>query len=162
MYAYCLNNPVNYVDWKGTNPDALQWWAGTMWWLCGADTVLPIGDIVFGAGILVLGIYALIEVDQVIAPEIRYEEEAEKVEPEPPAIPYPGNDPTVAPGKDYEWVGKEPVGGDKGTWKNKKTGEQLHPDLDHPEPVGPHWDYTNGLKPKKWWRIFPDGTFSLK
>lgn len=30
---------------------------------------------------------------------------------------------------------------DKGAWHNPKTGETLHPDLDHPTPEGPLWDY---------------------
>ena len=57
-------------------------------------------------------------------------------------------------GPDYEWRGQEPVGGDKGSWVNKQTGEQWHPDLNHGEPVGPHWDYTDRFKNK--WRIFPE------
>jgi hypothetical protein len=32
----------------------------------------------------------------------------------------------------------------------------LHPDLNHPDPIGPHWDYTapDGTPS----RIMPDGT----
>lgn len=74
-----------------------------------------------------------------------------------PDVTYPGNDGSVSPGDDYEWKGKEPAGCPEGAWKNPKTGEQWHPDLDHAPPVGPHWDYTNGKKPKRTWRVFPDG-----
>ena len=81
----------------------------------------------------------------------------EKTDSNVPDIPYPGDNPSKKPGDDYGWKGQQPEGGKKGTWANDKTGEQLHPDLDHPQPVGPHWDYTDGTKPKKWWRIFPDG-----
>ena len=38
MFAYCLNNPVNFVDINGENPVALEWWAGSMWWLCRLPT----------------------------------------------------------------------------------------------------------------------------
>ena len=35
-----------------------------MWWLCGVDTALPIGDIVYIVGIVVINIYNLTEVDE--------------------------------------------------------------------------------------------------
>ena len=54
MFVYCLNNPINYVDSGGTTAEALQWWISSMWWLCGADTVLPIGDLLFSLGAIVL------------------------------------------------------------------------------------------------------------
>jgi RHS repeat-associated protein len=65
------------------------------------------------------------------------------------------DDPTVSPGPDWEWRGP----GDKGSWYNPKTGESLHPDLDHPGPIGPHYDYRapNG----DWYRWYPDGSVSL-
>jgi hypothetical protein len=35
------------------------------------------------------------------------------------------------------------------------TGETLHPDFDHPQPLGTHWDWRD---PKgNFWRIFPAG-----
>ncbi len=69
---------------------------------------------------------------------------------------YPGNDPAKQPGKDFEWRGKgEPASG-KGAWVNPKTGETLHPDLNHGPPYGPHWDY-NYPGGGKGVRIFPDG-----
>ncbi|GEM_PF-4393773 len=70
------------------------------------------------------------------------------VEIELPTIP---QDPTVSPGPDWEWRG-----GEKGQWYNPKTQESLRPDLDHPEPIGPHWDYTKRGQ-KGGWRIYPDG-----
>ena len=73
MFAYCLNNPVNYIDRDGTNAEALQWWATGMGWLPFADTALPIGDIIYVGGILLLGAIALAS-DQDYAPEISYDE----------------------------------------------------------------------------------------
>ena len=59
MFIYCLNSPINNYDPEGTNTEALSWWSGTMWWLIGADSVLPIGDIIYGAGTLILGAYTI-------------------------------------------------------------------------------------------------------
>lgn len=56
---------------------------------------------------------------------------------------WPGDDPTIPPGDDFECVGKLPVGGDKGAWYNPVTGDSLHPDFNHPAPIGPHWDWVN-------------------
>ena len=74
---------------------------------------------------------------------------------------YPGNDPTKPPGKGWEWRGKGEPGSKKGGWYKPKTGESLRPDLDHPLPIGPHWDYQpyrNGPK----YRWYPNGRMELK
>ena len=47
MFAYCNNNPVNFIDKNGNSMTNAMEWASTMWWLCCVDTVLPIGDIVY-------------------------------------------------------------------------------------------------------------------
>lgn len=159
MFSYCLNNPVNFVDRNGNNAEAVQWWTSTMWWLCGADTVLPVGDIIYGAGILILGVYALTVVDEVTMPQIALEEEKEEAKPEPPDVTYPGDDPTKAP-EGTEWKGKGEQGSNQGNYHNPETGESWHPDLDHPEPIGPHWDYRDPFG--TWWRIGPGDIISLK
>ncbi len=43
----------------------------------------------------------------------------------------------------------------KGSWYNPKSGESLHPDLGHPDPIGPHYDWKgpNGTT----YRVYPDG-----
>jgi len=73
---------------------------------------------------------------------------------------YPGNNPKKSPGKDWEWRGKGEPGSGEGNWYNPKTGESLHPDLDHPDPIGSHWDYKDpdGI----WYRLNPDGTLTPK
>jgi len=60
-----------------------------------------------------------------------------------------GNDPTKCPGKGFEWRGKGKPGSKEGNWYNPETKESLHPDLDHPPPKSPHWDYESP--------DFPDG-----
>ncbi|MDY0139214.1 MAG: RHS repeat-associated core domain-containing protein [Candidatus Izemoplasmatales bacterium] len=74
-----------------------------------------------------------------------------------PNVKYPGDDPNVPPGEDFEWKGKGSPESGKGNWVNKDTGEWYHPDLNHGEPIGPHWDYGQKGTPGEWW-IFPDGT----
>lgn len=59
MFAYCLNNPIYYIDNGGTNAGVLQWWTTGMGWISLADTVLPIGDGIYIGGILLLGVIAL-------------------------------------------------------------------------------------------------------
>jgi RHS repeat-associated protein len=58
---------------------------------------------------------------------------------------WPGDDPTVPPGDDFEWRGKRPIGSDKGAWYNPLTKDSLHPDLNHPAGIDPHWDWINKL-----------------
>ena len=126
-------------------------WIGTMWWLCGADTALPIGDTIYIVGILVLAVDSLAVADTITIPQI-YLEESEKTEPAPPDVTYPGDDPEKAP-EGTTWKGKGKQGGKQGNYHNPKTGESFHPDLDHPEPIGPHWDYRDSIG--LWWRIKP-------
>ena len=70
---------------------------------------------------------------------------------------WPGNDPSVAP-PGTEWRGKpgSTPGGKEGNYVDPNTGESYRPDLNHPDPIGPHWDHrdTDG----NWGRIYPDGT----
>ena len=60
MFAYCLNNPVNGKDSTGTNPEWAQRWITTMWWLYGADSLLPVGDLIYLGGALLFSATALI------------------------------------------------------------------------------------------------------
>lgn len=64
-------------------------------------------------------------------------------------------DPTLPPDKGWEWRGPDAPGGARGAWYNPATKESLHPDLQHPDPIGPHWDYTDTQGNA--FRIFPDG-----
>ena len=58
---------------------------------------------------------------------------------------WPGDDPTVPPGDGFEWRGPSEPGGKYGDWYNPNTHDALHPDLNHPLPKGPHWDWRNKL-----------------
>jgi RHS repeat-associated protein len=74
---------------------------------------------------------------------------------------WPGNNPSVAP-PGTEWRGKpgSTPGSSEGNYYNPKTGESFHPDLSHPGPIGPHWDYR--APDGTWYRIFPDGSVVAK
>jgi len=76
-------------------------------------------------------------------------------------VKFPGNDATTAP-DGFEWRGKpgSATGSKEGNYYNPKTGESLRPDLNHPGPIGPHWDHRDSFG--KWWRIFPDGSVEPK
>jgi len=76
------------------------------------------------------------------------------------SIKYPGNNPNKSPGKGFEWRGKSTPDKGKGNWYNPKTGEKWNADLNHGDPIGPHWDY-NDINGKKY-RVFPDGRIEKK
>ena len=155
MFAYCNNSPVFCADYDGKNTDILDWWAGAMWWLCGADSVLPVGDIIYGGGLLILGAVVWFTADEATdasVPQIYIEEDEEKAEPEIPDVTYPGDDPTKAP-EGYEWKGPDAQGGERGGYANPNGKDSWHPDLNHSGKIGPHWDYNDGYGHK--WRVFP-------
>jgi hypothetical protein len=77
-----------------------------------------------------------------------------------PARPKPPANPAQSPGPGWEWRGNGPPGSSQGSWYNPSTGESLHPDLSHPDPIGPHWDYRDPSGND--FRIFPDGSAQPK
>jgi hypothetical protein len=75
--------------------------------------------------------------------------------PRPSALPN-FQDPSKPPSADFVWKGRLPhTPGQRGNWVNLKTGEKYNPDLEHPDPIGPHYDYTDPSGGE--WRVFPDG-----
>ena len=78
-----------------------------------------------------------------------------------PSIKYPGNNPAKCNIPGFEWRGSGTPASGHGNFVNMKTGEWLHPDLNHGPPIGPHWDYgTRGSS--QTFRIFPDGNILPK
>lgn len=73
---------------------------------------------------------------------------------------FPGYE-NKAPGKGFEWRGNPDIKKNIGNWFNKKTGESFHWDMDHPDPIGPHWDYFRRDIDNEY-RIFPDNIWSKK
>jgi hypothetical protein len=69
---------------------------------------------------------------------------------------YPNfGDPSESPGPGWEWRGSGPEGSSRGSWYNPLTDQSLHPDLDHPGPIGPHYDYSGPDTGGKSVRIYP-------
>ena len=152
MFAYCLNNPVYFVDSSGDEAVANK-----------VHEFSSVG----GGGALGL-LYPFVWIYDTVSSCLdsisfskkkQGDKEKEKDQPEPPEVTFPGKEPEHAPGEDFEWRGKKPVGGDKGAWVNLKTGEQWHPDLNHKLPKGPHWDYTDiyGVV----WAVFENGEVKI-
>jgi hypothetical protein len=56
--------------------------------------------------------------------------------------------PTTSPGDDWYWKGSGDPESQRGEWRNRITNEKLHPDFNHGEPFGPHWDYKRPGQPK--------------
>ncbi len=57
LYTYCENDGINMIDPSGHN--ALAWWASGASWLCAVDGPLPIGDVIYAAGLAVTGIITI-------------------------------------------------------------------------------------------------------
>lgn len=182
LFAYCNNNPVNCHDPMGKNAAAATTWATTMYWLTMVDDPAIVGDTIFAIGLAVCGIIIVDAADNSPPanskpsnkPSSKPSSKSNRDDPtnvddkdttshkpstpsrgDTPKVKYPGNDGSKSPGENYEWRGPEPVGGDKGAWVNRRTGESWHPDLNHGAPMGPHWDYKDIFR--VFWRIFPDG-----
>ena len=166
MFAYCYNNPVNYVDYTGE--------------IAISATFCAFGLVVLAAPVIYEFSDALVTTtykagkafgnwlddktnnkeNSHTAPPQNVPEATEKpnddTTPTVPNVEYPGDDPTVAP-DGYEWKGPDKQGGKRGGYKNKNPNsrDSWHPDLNHPDGVKPHWDYNDVFKNK--WRVFPDG-----
>ena len=76
-----------------------------------------------------------------------------------PDIKYPGDDPSAPPGEGFVWRGKEPPSDGFGAWYNPKTDVSFHWDLNHANPIGPHWDYTDS--DGNVFRVYKDGRIEL-
>ena len=93
-------------------------------------------------------------------------ENGPKIIPRPLPAPKPEPIPRLSPGLKNWRPGRpipdgfEPPPNPKGNWYNPDTGESLFDDMGHPDPIGPHFDLTDGLGHHFRW--FPDGRFVPK
>lgn len=138
LYQYVFNNPFAYRDEIGQFAFAIP----LLIW--GAEFALPAlsawaAPIVYGAlaGATIYG----------SSKAIKALEKRESSDTNLPVPPYDGreleNDPSKPPRQGFEWKGPGKPGSKQGSWYNRETGESLHPDLKHPAPKKPHWDYDN-------------------
>jgi len=157
LYLFALNNPLNYYDPDGRFVLVIP--------LIGfsVKAMLTATAYASAAGAVAWGAYKVDKTIKEIKEETkRYEEWKESQKNEKP--PYDGKvlgkDPSKCPGQGFEWRGKGKPGSSRGSWYNKETGESLHPDLDHPIPKKPHWDYQGPSGNKA--RLNTDGTWEWK
>ncbi len=158
-YQYCLNNPLKYFD-----PDG-----------CFAFVIPIIGFSIkalvtatayaSAAAITAWSAYKIEKALQEKEENQRYKEWQESQKEKKP--PYEGKelgeDPTKCPGECFKWKGKGAPGSRQGNWVRGegKSREILHPDLNHPDPIAPHWDYTGPEFPRGA-RLYLDNSWELK
>ena len=135
VYSYSLNNPIMLSDASGAWPKLSTIFA----------TIAVAAAAGFGSGCAGASLAST-----VIAGASYLAEENTKTptidDLSKPNVKYHGDNPNVPPDEGFEWKGK-------GNWVNKDTGEWYHPDLNHGEPIGPHWDYGQKGTPGKWRKL---------
>lgn len=181
LYQYVFNNPFSYSD-----PDGqFAWMIPLLIW--GAEIAVPSLSAIaipalYGAvaGAVAYGGYKAIEalnknyrsssawdlsnhtLNVTKSANVDDQKETKKKKP-----PYSGeelgNDPTKCPGEGFKWKGKGAPESGQGSWvkENDTEKEILHPDLNHPPPKKPHWDYT-GPDWEDGVRLNIDGTWEPK
>jgi RHS repeat-associated protein len=172
LYAYVRNNPFYYRDLDGCNPVAIEITitiveivigAVVEWFPC---IVGAIETAIVAYGVNQLADYVN-EPDPIDNPEDDEEEQlAQDNRKKKPRYcgSELGNDPTRRPGEGFEWRGRGGPETGKGSWvKDHKqpTEQSLHPDLTHPPPKAPHWDYVGPDAPKGA-ELYLDGTWVIK
>ena len=144
LYQFLHNNPFYYTDLDGQSSAVIQGLFGLIAEAAGCAAQAALDLVVTG-----------LTVNKV----------TEKVEePAVEAPPYDGKelgeDPTKCPGEGFVWRGSGPPSSGKGSWVHEQTRESLHPDLNHPLPKKPHWDYERPSGEKA--RLNTDGTWEWK
>jgi RHS repeat-associated protein len=159
-YNYAGDNPINREDAVGLLWTPVAGGAAGADAVCGATVEIPGVDIgTCGAAGISTGIAAAgaaIGVVTAVAGNEGGDEGEAELHAKEAERENCGN-PAEPPGPGWKWHGNSdaPEGSDEGAWVNPETGETLHPDLGHGEPIGPHYDYTapDGSQ----YRIYPDG-----
>ncbi len=169
LYQFNFNNPLRYTDLDGQIAIAIPLFTMafdfTVSWI---TTEVLVGSVIGGALIAYEVTTAkrdaehrqLSAYNEAVAEENIKEKKKKREKP-----PYDGqelgSDPTKCPGEGFEWKGNGAPGTGKGSWSKGKgeCKESLYPDLKHPDPIGPHWDYKSSQGE---WRLKLDGTWESK
>lgn len=178
LYQFNFNNPFRYYDPNGKCAFVVPLIWG-IFELGAAITVEITAEAIISAAIasaVAWGAHEVLTgvqhtVDRPQSPETTKqnedEEEKRTGEKAPQAPPFNGSelgdDPTKCPGEGFEWRGNGPPSSGKGSWVRGEGGskESLHPDINHPKPKGPHWDYEGPGFPNGA-RLYPNGSWEVK
>lgn len=144
-YAYVFNNPVKYVDPDGKNPVVIGLALYAIAEFVSANSVAIAATTV--------AVYVSANMENIVNYFSKEDQITQSVTIEGTEITLP-SDKATSPGDAWEWRGKGEIGSEQGAWYNPSTKESLKNDMDHPEPIGPHWDYTDSEKNR--WRIDPN------
>lgn len=165
LYTYCLNNPTSNIDEDGQFVIAMT------------ISISAIISIITKTVIASVATATVVVTTKVVSESItnhrspkkntsnkkknnNESNKTKKTYPQMPRFKYP-KDKNKPPTPDFEWRGKGKPEDGKGNWFNPKTGESLRPDLNHEEPIGPHWDYKPS-RDSQTYRWFPDGRLESK
>lgn len=79
-----------------------------------------------------------------------------------PKVPFNySSNPSDPPAPGWVWKGNGPPESGKGAWVNPDNpNESAHPDVNHPGPIGPHWDYN--APDGRTYYIWPNGSMTFK
>ena len=168
LYTYVRNNPHYYKDPDGRFVFVIPIFIGVFGpsgiVITGA-TVGAIAGTVAGTALAVVTYKAIQaadhKYDQV---EADSEENKEKKKRPPYCGGEVGNDPTKSPGEGFQWKGKGGPETGRGNWVKdyrKPSQISLHPDINHPPPKAPHWDYEGPDYPNGA-ELYLDGTWKPK
>jgi RHS repeat-associated protein len=160
FYAYTFNSPTNFTDASGKQVGELAMGGAEVGSFAG-----PWGTVIGAAAGAAIGLAIAYEAWRHYSKDANppddnpADKEKGKCTPKP-KVSYPGNDPNVAP-NDWPWKGKgaPDTGGGRYVNPDDPSG-RWHPDLSHPDPIGPHWDYTDPSGTG--WRVYPDGSIIPK
>lgn len=166
-YGYVGGNPLNFSDPKGLFAVGVAVGIGVR--VVGGRIAIaaigisarrygPVGMV---AACVLVGVCTMQDADSSAAD--KPSNDGEKVC--PPRPDFDWTDPSVPPvgpdGQSWPWRGPDAPGGPRGGYVNPSNPDQsAHPDLSHPAPVGPHWDFTD--RKTGGWRVYPDGTVKPK
>ena len=146
VFAYCGNNPVNFVDTGGTDASAIindAWgtWTSTMWSLSFVDGPFPVGEIVYGVGVGVLGIFAwVLGDDESTESNATYSKSNPKYDPDPYARPNQKKQNRETKNKNRKKDNYKPK-------NNRRDGKPAPPK--HHTPGHDHQKYSQSRKKKK-------------
>ena len=154
MFAYCNDNPVNYKDSEGTEPELAMGWAASMSWLPAIDGPVPVADTIYILGFVAICLIGAENLNSF--PGIIWNQKPEADDPPivTPQVPPSEDDGYVAP-KGGPKKGKAPNG--KSGWVDNNGNVWVPAPSGTPSAHGGgHWDVQRG-DGKGYTNVYPGG-----